>query len=225
MKGLGQRALAELLGTGTLVATVVGSGIMAGRLSPANDGVALWANTAATMCVLVVLILTLGPVSGAHLNPVVTVTEALRTRGPLHDAGALVVAQVLGALGGVLLAHAMFELPLLQACARVRTGPAQILSEAVATAGLLVAIRGVARARPAAVPFAVAAWIGAAYWFTSSTSFANPAVTLARAFTDTFAGIRLADVPGFVLGQCLGAAVASAITRLLFPSPPSEDQP
>lgn len=214
---LHRRLLAEALGTLLLLATVVGSGIMGSALSGGNDGIALLANAAATAGILYVLIETLGPISGAHFNPAVTL--AMRLRGDLgsRDAAAYIAVQAVAATAGVLLAHAMFDLPLWQPGTRPRTGGAQWLSEGVATAGLLLAILLGLRHRPAAIPALVAGYIFAAYWFTASTSFANPAVTLARAWTQTFAGIRPQDVGGFVLAQCAGAGVALLLAGLLIP--------
>jgi len=216
---LARRLFAEGLGTGVLLATVVGSGIMGTNLSAGNDGLALLANAMATAAILYVLITVLGPISGAHFNPAVTL--AMRLRGELQSVDAIgyVAVQVAGAIGGVLLAHAMFNQPLLQPGIHVRTGAAQWLSEGVATAGLLFTILLGQRARPAAIPALVASYIFAAYWFTASTSFANPAVTLARALTQTFAGIRPADVAGFVLAQLAGAGVAVVVTRFASPRP------
>ena len=216
---LARRLFAEGLGTGVLLATVVGSGIMGTNLSAGNDGLALLANAMATAAILYVLITVLGPISGAHFNPAVTL--AMRLRGELQSVDAIgyVAVQVAGAIGGVLLAHAMFNQPLLQPGIHVRTGAAQWLSEGVATAGLLFTILLGQRARPAAIPALVASYILAAYWFTASTSFANPAVTLARALTRTFAGIRPADVAGFVLAQLAGAGVAAVVTRFASPRP------
>lgn len=208
MTWLGRRLLAEALGTTLLLATVVGSGVMGVALSGGNDGVALLANAAATAGALYVLIVLFGPISGAHFNPVVTLAMRLRGELSTRDAFAYVAVQALAAIVGVLLAHAMFELPLLQPGTHARTGPAQWLSEGMATFGLLLAILLGARHRPAALPALVAAWIFAAYWFTASTSFANPAVTLARSLTQTFAGIRPADVPMFVVAQVAGALAA-----------------
>ncbi len=210
---------AEFLGTLLLLAIVVGSGIMGQRLAAGNDGIALLANAGATAGGLYVLIVLLGPISGAHFNPAVTL--AMRVRGePLPAPWPLyLLAQLLGAVLGVWLAHAMFELPLWQPGTRVRTGPAQGLSEGVATFGLLLTILLGARFRPAALPVLVASWIFAAYWFTASTSFANPAVTLARALTQSFAGIRGIDVAGFVVAQLAGAALALLVVRVLFPLP------
>ena len=203
---------AELLGTALLVATVVGSGIMAQRLSPQNPGVALLANAAATAGMLYVLILGLGPVSGAHLNPVVTLIEAGFGRLPRARVPGYLAAQVAGALAGVMLAHAMFGLEVLQHATHVRNTSGELIGEAVATFGLWLVVATASHARPAAVPGAVALYIGAAYWFTSSTSFANPAVTLARAFTDTFSGFRLVDAPMFVAMQAVGGGAAAALT-------------
>jgi glycerol uptake facilitator-like aquaporin len=209
------RLLAEALGTTLLLATVVGSGVMGVTLAQGNDGIALLANAGATAAVLYVLIVILGPLSGAHFNPAVTL--AMRMRGALstREAAAYVLVQIAAAVAGVLLAHAMFELPLLQPGTRVRSGAAQWLSEAVATFGLLLTILLGVRHRPAAVPALVAAWIFAAYWFTASTSFANPAVTLARALTQTFAGIRPVDIAPFVAAQLAGAALALTVSRIL----------
>ncbi len=216
---LARRATAEAVGSMLLAATVIGSGIMAKRLANGNIAVALLANTAATVAVLAALIALMGPISGAHFNPVVSVIEVLRRRLAAGDAVLYVVLQVIGCCAGAVLAHAMFELPLLQASRHVRTGAAQWLAEAVATFGLLFVVIGHRRAVDA--PWMVAAWIGAAYWFTASTSFANPAITLARCLTDTFAGIRPTDVPGFVLAQCAGAAASYFFARWLFKPVPS----
>ena len=215
---LARRLLAEGLGTAALLACVVGSGVMGVRLSAGNDAIALLANAGATAGMLYVLIVALGPISGAHFNPAVSL--AMRLRGEL-DTRALfgyVVVQCLGAVVGVLLAHAMFELPLIQPGTHARTGVAQWLSEAVATCGLLLTIVLGVRHRATAVPALVACYIFAAYWFTASTSFANPAVTLARALTQTFAGIRPEDVGGFVLAQLVGVAAALGIARGLVPT-------
>ena len=215
MNTLGRRLLAEFLGTGLLLATVVGSGIMGVALSRGNDGIALLANAGATAGALYVLIVLFGPISGAHFNPAVTL--AMRVRGEVDSrtAVAYVAVQVIAAVVGVSLAHAMFGQALLQPGSHARTGAAQWLSEGVATFGLLLTILLGARHRPAALPALVAAWIFAAYWFTASTSFANPAVTFARALTQTFAGIRLADVPAFVGAQVGGALVAMLTVSLL----------
>lgn len=218
MNPLARRLLAEGLGTMLLLATVVGSGIMGVALARGNDGVALLANAGATAGILYVLIVVLGPVSGAHFNPAVTLALRLRKELATSDAAAYVLVQCLGAVLGVLLAHAMFELPLWQPGTRMRSGGAQWLSEGVATFGLVLTILLGIRHRPAAVPALVAAYIFAAYWFTASTSFANPAVTLARAVTQTFAGIRPQDAAGFVIAQLAGSLLALvAATMLLAP--------
>jgi glycerol uptake facilitator-like aquaporin len=217
---LARRAVAEGIGTSVLLAAVVGSGIMAERLAGGNLGLALLANTVATGAALVALILTFGPISGAHFNPVVTLASAAEQECAWADALCYIGAQVLGAFGGVAVAHVMFELPLFFASQHARPGGAQLVSEFVATFGLLAVIRGCGRAAPAAVPVAVGTYITAAYWFTASTSFANPAVTLARAATDTFAGIRPLDVPGFLVAQLLGGAAATALFRWLVPGLP-----
>jgi len=222
---LPRRLAAEFLGTGVLLATVVGSGIMGVAMSGGNDGIALLANATATAGILYVLIAVLGPVSGAHFNPAVTL--ALRMRGELdtRETLAYVAVQLVAAVGGVLLAHAMFGQPLLQPGIHARSGAAQWLSEGVATAGLLLTILLGARARPAAMPALVASYIFAAYWFTASTSFANPAVTVARALTRTFAGIRPVDVPGFVLAQLAGTAVALLVAHVLHDRPTAAGRP
>lgn len=208
-----RRASAEAIGTAFLLAVVVGSGIMAERLAPGQPGLALLANTLATGAGLVALILSLGPISGAHINPAVTLSLALRKEMPWREVPAYLAAQVFGAFAGVAAAHAMFELPLFFASQHVRSGAAQGFSEFVATFGLLMVILGCARARPNAVAYAVGAYITAAYWFTASTSFANPAVTLARAASDTFSGIRPADAPLFIAAQLLGALAATTLYR------------
>lgn len=215
MIALHRRLLAEALGTMLLLATVVGSGIMGVALSNGNDGIALLANAGATTGMLYVLIMVLGPISGAHFNPAVTL--AMRLRGEITSAHAIayIAVQVLSAIAGVLLAHAMFEQPLLQPGTHARSGGGQWLSEGVATCGLLLTILLGTRHRANAIPALVASYIFAAYWFTASTSFANPAVTLARSLTQSFAGIRPQDVVGFVLAQLAGALVALAIARLL----------
>ena len=212
---LARRLLAEAVGTTALLATVVGSGIMGTQLAAGNDAIALLANAAATAGVLYVAIVVLGPLSGAHFNPAVTL--AMRLRGDLDTRATLayVCVQCVAAIAGVVLAHAMFDLPLLQPGTHARTGAAQWLSEAVATCGLLLTILLGLRARPAAIPALVAAYIFAAYWFTASTSFANPAVTLARALTQTFAGIRPADAPGFIVAQLAGTALALLLAAWL----------
>jgi glycerol uptake facilitator-like aquaporin len=211
---LTRRLVAELIGSLLLAATVVGSGIMAERLAGGNLAVALLANTAATVAVLGTLIALLGPVSGAHFNPVVSLIETLRGKLSRADAVSYVLAQIVGCCAGALLAHAMFELPLWQASAHMRTGPAQWLAEAVATFGLLLVVLG--HRRPQDAPWMIAAWIGAAYWFTASTSFANPAITIARSLSDTFSGIRPVDVPQFIVAQLVGAILALGVAGVLF---------
>jgi glycerol uptake facilitator-like aquaporin len=218
---LRRRAIAEGLGTALLLATVIGSGIMGDKLAGGNVAIALLANTLATGAGLVALILTFGPISGAHFNPAVTLADASQGGLPWREVPVYLIAQVAGAFAGVALAHVMFEKPVFFASTHNRSGLAQLVSEFVATFGLLAVIWGCARRRSAAVPFAVGAYITAAYWFTSSTSFANPAVTLARAASDTFAGIRPLDVPGFIVAQLLGAAAATATFRWLVPSLPT----
>ena len=214
--------VAEGLGTALLLATVVGSGIMGERLSGGNVGLALLANTLATGAGLVALILTFGPISGAHFNPAVTLADASQGGIPWREVPGYVMAQIVGAFVGVGVAHVMFEEPALFFASRhERSGLSQLVSEFVATFGLLAVIWGCARRRPGVVPFAVGAYITAAYWFTSSTSFANPAVTLARAASDTFAGIRPVDVPGFIVAQLAGAAAATALFRWLVPALPA----
>ena len=212
---LARQLFAEFLGTGVLLATVVGSGIMGASLSGGNEAIALLANAAATAAILYVLVAVFAPVSGAHFNPAVTL--AMRFLGELDTTKAIayVVVQFVAAIAGVWLAHAMFGQPLLQEGAHARSGMAQWLSECVATAGLLLTIVTGRRARPAAIPALIASYVFAAYWFTASTSFANPAVTLARAFTRTFAGIRPADVPGFVAAQLAGTTIALAVALVL----------
>ena len=216
---LPRRAVAEGLGTALLLATVIGSGIMGERLAGGNVAIALLANTLATGAGLVALITTFGPVSGAHFNPAVTVADA--TQGGLRwkDVPVYVAVQVAGAFVGVAVAHVMFGEPIFSASTHARSGGSQLLSEFVATFGLLAVIWGCARRRSSAVPFAVGAYITAAYWFTASTSFANPAITVARALTDTFAGIRPADVPAFLAAQAIGAAAATALFRWLLGVP------
>lgn len=215
---LARRAVAEFLGTGFLVAAVVGSGIMGERLAAGNVAIALLANTLATGAALVALILTFGPISGAHLNPVVTLADAWE--GGIAGAETLpyVIAQILGGIGGAISAHLMFGLSIVSFSQHPRNGPAQWFSEFVATFGLLSVIWGCSRLRSNAVPFAVGAYITAAYWFTASTSFANPAVTIARCLSDTFAGIRPVDVPWFVLAQFLGGFAATLVFRWLVPN-------
>jgi glycerol uptake facilitator-like aquaporin len=217
---LNRRIVAEGVGTAMLLAAVVGSGIMADQLSGGNQAIALLANTIATGAALVALILTFGPISGAHFNPAVTVADASQGGLPWGEVPAYVIAQCSGAVLGVWMAHAMFEQRLFMLSLHARSGPAQMFSEFVATFGLVSVIWGCARRRASAIPFAVAAYITAAYWFTASTSFANPAVTLARALSDTFAGIRPIDVPGFVLAQFVGAMTATLLFRWLVPACP-----
>lgn len=218
-----RRYIAELLGSALLSATVIGSGILASRMAGGNDAVALLGNTAATAAMLFVLITALGPLSGAHFNPAVTLVMALRRDVSLRDALAYVPLQTAGCVLGACLAHGMFELPLVQVAATVREGPALMLSEGAATFALVFAILGVSHARPAAVPAAVALVITAGYWWTPSTSFANPAITVARALSDTFAGVRPADAPGFIAAQFVGALVAAAVCRFLFPAEKAND--
>jgi glycerol uptake facilitator-like aquaporin len=209
-----RRLIAELLGSLLLAATVIGSGIMAQRLAAGNMAVALLANTGATIAVLAMLIALLGPISGAHFNPAVTLVMAIRRRHPWSEALLFVVMQVCGCCLGAFLAHAMFDLPIFQVSTHLRSGVGQWLSEFIATFGLLLVVLGHRRTEDA--PWMVAAWIAAAYWFTASTSFANPAITLARSLTDTFAGIRPADVLPFVAFQLLGAACAALLQAYLF---------
>ena len=216
--GIVRRVVAEALGTAFLLATVVGSGIMAERLAGGNVAIALLANTLATGAALVALILTFGPLSGAHFNPAVTLAEASTGGVSWRDVPFYVAAQIGGAFAGVATAHLMFELPLFFASAKTRAGGAQRFSEFVATFGLIAVIKGCSHTQPSRTPFAVAAYITAAYWFTASTSFANPAVTLARAASDTFAGIRPADAPGFIVAQLLGALAAAYLFRWLLRS-------
>jgi len=218
---LSRRVTAEFLGTAFLVAAVVGSGIMGERLAGGNVAIALLANTIATGAALVFLILTFGPISGAHFNPAVTLVDAMERGIAWSDAGAYALAQFLGAVGGAMAAHVMFRLPLISISHHTRGGAAPMFSEFVATFGLLCVIWGCSRLRSEMVPFAVGAYITAAYWFTSSTSFANPAVTVARALSDTFAGIRPADVAGFIVAQVSGAIAATLLFRWLVPSLPS----
>jgi glycerol uptake facilitator-like aquaporin len=214
---LSRRLTAEFLGTGFLVAAVVGSGVMAERLSGGNVALALLANTIATGAALVALILTFGSISGAHFNPAVTLADALEGGLTWTEASGYVPVQILGGVTATLLAHMMFGLPAISISHHVRSGPAQFLSEFVASFGLLSVIWGCSRLRSMAVPFAVGAYITAAYWFTSSTSFANPAVTIARSLSNTFAGIRPADVPLFIAAQLLGALAATLLFRWLVP--------
>jgi glycerol uptake facilitator-like aquaporin len=213
---LARRLLAEGLGAALLAATVVGSGVMAQHLAGGNGAVALLANTGATVAVLYTLITLLAPISGAHFNPAVSSIEALRGRLSWRDAGVYSAIQILGCCAGAILAHLMFELPMWQVSTHVRNGPAQWLAETVATFGLLLVVVGHRRGEDA--PWMVACWIGAAYWFTASTSFANPAITIARSLTDTFSGIRPIDAPAFIAAQIIGAIAAWGVGRILFPT-------
>lgn len=212
---LSKRLVAELIGTAMLLAAVVGSGIMGERLAGGNVAIALLANSIATGGALVALILMFGPISGAHFNPVVTLADAWQGGVLWREVPAYLAAQVTGAFIGVAIAHLMFGLPLFFPSQHVRNGGAQILSEFVATFGLLAVIWGCGRFRSSMIPWAVAMYIMSAYWFTASTSFANPAVTLARSFTDTFAGIRPLDAPAFIVAQIIGAGAATGLFRWL----------
>ena len=209
--GLARRAAAEAIGTALLLAAVVGSGIMGERLAGGNAAIALLANTLATGAALAALILTFASISGAHFNPAVSLADAWQGDLAWRDVPVYILAQILGAFAGVAAAHLMFGLPLFSASHHVRAGGAQVFSEFIATFGLLAVIWGCVRARPQAVAFAVGAYISAAYWFTASTSFANPAVTLARSLSDTFVGIRPVDTPSFIIAQLAGAAVATML--------------
>jgi glycerol uptake facilitator-like aquaporin len=215
---LSRRLVAEALGTAMLVATVVGSGIMADRLTD-DVALALLGNTLPTGAILVVLIIILGPISGAHFNPAVTLVFALRGEIALRDAAAYTVAQIVGGILGTLLAHGMFDLPLLQLSATTRTGTGQWIAEGVAAFGLVFTILAGLRFRPESIPWLVGLYITAAYWFTASTSFANPAVAIARALSDTFAGIRPVDVPAFIVAEVLGALLAMALAGWLLAEP------
>jgi glycerol uptake facilitator-like aquaporin len=224
MIDLFRRLTAEALGTGLLVATVVGSGIMAETLT-SDVALALLANTIATGAILVVLISTLGPISGAHFNPAVSLVFALRRELPVRDAGFYALVQIIGGILGAIAAHGMFALTLVQASSTIRTGSAQWFSEGVAAFGLVAVILAGIRFERKAVPMLVGLYITAAYWFTASTSFANPAVAIARSFTDTFSGIRQLDVPGFILAQVAGALVALALMSWLLRVPSGGDLP
>jgi len=215
---LARRAVAEFLGTAFLVAAVVGSGIMGERLAGGNVALALLANTIATGAALVALIFAFGGISGAHLNPVVTVMDALEGGLPWRETPHYLAGQILGGISGTIVAHVMFGLPLVSISHHARSGRAQAFSEFVATFGLLSVIWGCSRLRSRAVPFVVGAYITAAYWFTASTSFANPAVTIARCLSDTFAGIRPADVPWFIVAEFLGGLAATMLFRWLVPN-------
>jgi glycerol uptake facilitator-like aquaporin len=217
-----RRSVAEALGTALLLTTVIGSGIMGERLAGGNTAIALLANTLATGAALIALILTFGPISGAHFNPVVTLADAARGDISWRDSQAYIVAQIIGAFTGVAVAHLMFAEPIFSISRHVRAGGAQIFSEFVATFGLLSVIWGVSRSKKEAVSFAVGAYITAAYWFTASTSFANPAVTLARTVSDTFAGIRPSDALGFIVAQLIGATAATVLFRWLLTSLPGQ---
>ena len=221
---LARKLTAEALGTAFLLAVVVGSGIMAERLSGGNVAIALLANTLATGAGLIALILTFGPISGAHFNPAVTLADAWAGGLPWRDVPAYIVAQIVGAFAGVAAAHGMFDLPLFFASQHERAGPSQLWSEFIATFGLLAVIWGTVKSRPSVTPFVVGSYITAAYWFTASTSFANPAVTLARAASDTFAGIRPLDAPGFIMVQLLGAFAATALFKWLIPTLPQTSE-
>jgi glycerol uptake facilitator-like aquaporin len=213
---LPRRLAAEAIGSFFLFATVIGSGIMAERLSDGNMGVALAGNTLATGAILFVLITMLGPISGAHMNPAVSLVAAARRELPWSDACAYIATQLAFGIVGAFAAHAMFDLPILQLSTKARTGTGQWLGEAIATFGLILTILGTVRYRQQWVPASVALYIMAAYWFTSSTSFANPAITVARSLTDTFAGIAPQDAPAFIMAQLFGAVVAASVARLLF---------
>lgn len=212
---LGKRLTAEGTGTALLLATIIGSGIMGERLAAGNTAIALLANAIATGTALVALILAFGPVSGAHFNPLVSVSEAVWSRLRWRDVPLYAVVQVIGAFAGVAAAHLMFGEPVFSASQNARAGLPLIWSEVVATFGLICVIAGTVSARPSAAPIAVGGYITAAYWFTASTSFANPAVTLARSVSDTFAGISPSDVPGFLVGQIVGAYLAIVLMRWL----------
>jgi glycerol uptake facilitator-like aquaporin len=220
---LARRLVAELLGTGFLVAAVVGSGIMGEALAGGNVAIALLANTIATGAALVALICTFGPISGAHFNPAVSLADAIEHGLTWRDLPGYIVAQCAGGVGGAIAAHLMFGLPPISLSRHVRSGPAQVFSEFVAAFGLLAVIWGCSKMRASLVPFAVAAYIAAAYWFTASTSFANPAVTVARALSDTFAGIRPIDAPWFIIAQLAGAVTATLVFRWLLPNKRAEE--
>ncbi len=220
---LPQRLVAEALGTAFLLAAVVGSGIMAQRLAGGNDALALLCNTLPTGAILAVLILIFGPLSGAHFNPAVSIAFALRRELPRQEMAAYIVAQIVGGVIGVWTAHLMFELPVWQMSQHVRTGAGQWLAEFIATFGLLLTILGCVTRAPTAVPYAVGLYITSAYWFTASTSFANPAVTIARSISDTFAGIEPTGTPAFIVAQLAGMLAAVGLSRWLWPaSAPTE---
>jgi glycerol uptake facilitator-like aquaporin len=216
-QNLGKRMAAEALGTAFLLAAVAGSGIMGERLGGGNPAIALLVNTMATGAALVALIYTFGPVSGAHLNPVVTLALASRFRFGFREVPAYLFSQTFGAVLGIAAVHGMFGQPIFSWSQHSRTGMPQLLSEGIATFGLMMVIWSSSRHREEAIPIVVGAYITAAYWFTSSTSFANPAVTIARSMTDTFTGIRPADVPGFIVAQLVGAGVATLVARWMLP--------
>jgi glycerol uptake facilitator-like aquaporin len=218
MPSLARRSLAEGLGAAFLLAAVVGSGIMAARLAGGNGALALLCNTLPTGAMLTVLILIFGPLSGAHLNPAVSLAFALRGELSWPATVAYILAQIVGAVAGVWAAHLMFELPLWQFSTTIRAGPAQWFAEAVATFGLGLTLFGVVARTPSAVPYAIGLYITAAYWFTASTSFANPAVTIARSLSDTFAGIAPAGVPAFIVAQLVGILAAVAVRTVLWPN-------
>lgn len=220
---LGRRAVAEMIGTALLLAAVVGSGIMGERLAGGNAAIALLANTFATGTALLALILTFGSVSGAHFNPAISIADAWQGGLKWRYVPVYVLAQIVGAFGGVVAAHLMFGLPLFSTSTHARAGGAQMFSEFIATFGLLAVVWGCVRLRSQAVAYAVAAYISAAYWFTASTSFANPAVTLARSVSDTFVGIRPVDAPGFIVAQLAGAAAGTLLFNWLIP--PSQRDP
>src|SRR5437762_1460162 len=224
MNSLARRVTAEAMGTAFLLAIVIGSGIMGERLANGNAAIALLGNTLATGAGLVALILTFGPISGAHFNPAVTLADAAQGDTPWKEVPAYIAAQIGGAISGTAMANVMFGLPVFFASRHARGGTAQLFSEFVATFGLLAVIWGCARQRTGMAAFAVGAYITAAYWFTASTSFANPAVTLARTASDTFAGIRPADAPGFIVAQLIGAAAATALFGWLAPIEPRVEE-
>ena len=222
---LSRRLVSEFGGTAFLVAAVIGSGVMGERLAGGNVALALLANTIATGAALIALILALGPISGAHFNPVVTLAEAWQGEMPWAEAPSYVISQIVGGAAGTVMAHLMFGLRAISLSHRVRSGPAQVFSEFVATFGLLGVIFCCSRFRPNATAYAVGSYIAAAYWFTASTSFANPAVAIARSLSDTFAGIRPVDVPGFIAAQLLGGAAAAVLFRWLIAGAPATAAP
>ncbi|WGI20460.1 MIP/aquaporin family protein [Amylibacter sp. IMCC11727] len=217
-----QRLLAEGLGTAFLLATVIGSGIMGETLADGNTAIALLGNTLPTGAILVVLITIFGPISGAHFNPAVTLAFYLRKEITLHEGAGFIIVQIIGGLLGVWAAHLMFDLDVLQVSQKMRAGPAQGFSELIASFGLVLIIFGGIRHKPDAVPMLVGLYITAAYWFTASTSFANPAVTIARMMSDTFAGITPASAPLFIAMQIIGAVAAFAVAKVLFPNDPAD---